>query len=354
MRLIVVLAGLLVMVGIVVLGSSASAQVGRPLSGLTAEEHQRFIAGRMVFERAFTPETGLGPLFNSTSCAACHKSPVVGGGGTQEPGADDVEVHATRFGANGCDPLTESGGPAFQQQAVPGARVEGIPANAQIGRRATPQVFGLGLLEAIPDATLLALQQRSGGRAHILPDGRIGRFGRKAESPTLVEFTTGAFRDEQGVDVPTELTEAERDLTADFMRFLAPPDTLTLSFEAQVGAFYFQQIGCATCHVPALVTGPSPVAALNRRRVVMWSDLLLHDMGPAMADACLGNAGPQEFRTEPLAGLRFRKRFLHDGRALTLDSAIVQHGGRAQSSTENWLRLPGFLRDAIEAFLKSI
>jgi CxxC motif-containing protein (DUF1111 family) len=366
MKRIVVLAGLLVvvvMVGGVGLGSFTSAQVGvgGPLPGLTADEHQRFLAGQMVFQREFMPPPepfgkGLGPLFNSTSCAECHESPVVGGSGAQEQGGDDVEVHATRFTADGrCDELTGSGGPVFQQHAVPPAQVEMIPANAQIGRRITPAVFGLGLLEAIPDETLLALQQQTGGRAHILPDGRIGRFGRKAESPTLVEFTTGAFRDEQGIDVAAdELTAGERDLTADFVRFLAPPEPLPLNLEGAIGAFYFRQIGCATCHVPVLETGPSPVAALNQRRVVMWSDLLLHDMGPALADTCLGNAGPQEFRTEPLAGLRFRKRFLHDGRALTLDSAIVQHGGRAQSSTENWLRLPSFLRDAILAFLKSI
>jgi CxxC motif-containing protein (DUF1111 family) len=369
MKRIVVLAGLLVVVVMVVLvgggalGSFTSAEVGvgGALPGLTADEHQRFLAGQLVFQREFVPPAepsgkGLGPLFNSTSCAECHESPVVGGSGAQEQGGDDVEVHATRFTADGkCDELTGSGGPVFQQHAVTGAQVEMIPANARISRRITPPVWGLGLLEAIPDATLEGLQARTGGRVHRLPDGRIGRFGRKAEFATLVDFTTAAFREEQGIDVAAEeVTPEERDLTADFVRFLAPPEPLPLNLEGQIGAFYFRQIGCATCHVPVLETGPSPVAALNQRRVVMWSDLLLHDMGPALADSCLGDAGPQEFRTEPLAGLRFRKQFLHDGRALTLESAIVQHGGRAQASTENWSRLPGFLREAVLTFLRSL
>ena len=119
--------------------------LGEPLAGLTPEQRAQFQEGKKVFQRVFTPETGLGPLFNGNSCAECHEKPVVGGVG------DEVEVHATRFGAlNGCDPLFQEGGPVIQQDATPllralGIEKEQVPPGATQAHRSTPPVFGFGI-----------------------------------------------------------------------------------------------------------------------------------------------------------------------------------------------------------------
>lgn len=118
-------------------------ELGDPLPGLTDEQMQRFLAGREVFERVFTPETGLGPLFNASSCAECHEVPVSGGAG------DESEVHATQFTPPAtCDDLEAQGGPVFQQHATPllekalGITKEEVPARAQVGERSTPPISG--------------------------------------------------------------------------------------------------------------------------------------------------------------------------------------------------------------------
>src|SRR5439155_193549 len=112
-----------------------------------------------------------------------------------------------------------------------------------------------------------------------------------------------------------------------------PPEA-TLPTALRTGAVIFVGIGCAAGHVPALVTGPSPVRALSLKIFLPYTDLLLHDMGPALADICLGDALPSEFRTEPLMGLRFATTFLHDGRAATIAEAIRLHGGEASRTRD--------------------
>lgn len=116
----------------------------------------------------------------------------------------------------------------------------------------------------------------------------------------------------------------------------------------------FLGIGCASCHVPVLVTGPSPVSALRFKFFQPYTDLLLHDMGPGLADICLGDAGPSEFRTEPLMGLRFATAFLHDGRATTVSQAIAAHGGEARRARDRFLRLSTGQRFALLRFLRSL
>jgi len=343
---------------------------------------QRFLAGRKVFERVFTPDTGLGPLFNSSSCAECHETPVSGGVG------DENEVHATKFTPPAtCDDLEAQGGPVFQQHATPLLEAAGIsretpPADAQVATRSTPPVFGFGLIDAIPDETILAHEHRSRGRAHRLPDGRVGRFGRKARVASLLEFNAGAFLQEQGITnrlnpnelLPNgqplppktdpapdpELSDDDLDLTNDFVRFLAPPPPKepTTRQEARAirrGEGLFHGVGCATCHTPAMRTGPNPdIAALDRKVVHLYSDLLLHDMGPDLADICLGDARPNEFRTAPLMGLRFREKFLHDGRATTVLGAIQLHGGQATDARAAFERLSPKDQEALLTFLGSI
>ncbi len=358
---------------------------GEPLPGLTPAERERFEAGREVFERAFTPETGLGPLFNADACGECHEDPVAGGAG------DEVELHVTALRPDGfCDPLAGKGGPVIQQAVTPalkaalGIESEPVPAEATArAARTAPDLFGFGLLDAVPERAILALadpEDRNhdgiSGRPNRFVDGRLGRFGRKAFVPTLAEFNQGAFVIEQGITnpaVPTEesiggepippgvdplpepeLDERDMNLTDDFVRFLAPPSPLPLDREGERGRIIFGTIGCGGCHVPSLRTGRHPVRALSEKTVFAYTDLLLHDMGPERADICLGEASPSEFRTEPLMGLRLMKSFLHDGKATTIEEAIRLHGGEAAAARKRFEKLPPERRAAVLRFLESL
>jgi CxxC motif-containing protein (DUF1111 family) len=191
-------------------------QPGDPLRGLTAEELARFQKGREMFARTFTPETGLGPLFNADGCAECHEDPAPGGTG------DEVEVHVAVVRPDGlCDPLADEGGFVIQQHTTPALKAalgidsEPIPPDATSrAARTTPELFGFGLLDAVPESTILALaekqsQDRDGisGRPNHFVDGRMGRFGRKGFVPTLAEFNHGAFVIEIGITNPAQPTE---------------------------------------------------------------------------------------------------------------------------------------------------
>lgn len=399
---------------------------GDPLPGLDREEREAFERGRVVFEQVFTPETGLGPLFNANACAECHEDPVTGGVG------DEIEVHATRPGPAapllaalngedtasplpqplspslppspslplppslsaapqdaGCDLLFAMGGPVYQLQVTLalhdalGIDREPVPADAHTAQRTIPDLFGFGLLDAVPDAEILARSDPDdadhdgiSGRPNRFIDGRIGRFGRKAFVPTLLEFNAGAFQLEQGITVaeaPDEGTVGGQpmppgvDPTADpeldaesvrladaFVRFLAPPSRRVASGAAAYGKQVFTQVGCAACHVPALRTGPSEVRAVANRDVVAYTDLLLHDMGPELADICFGDATPSEFRTEPLMGLRFSTRFMHDGRAASIEEAIQLHAGEATAARAAFSALPERKRAALLKFLRTL
>jgi CxxC motif-containing protein (DUF1111 family) len=367
---------------------------GAALSRLGAQQLQLFDAGRAVFETEFTPETGLGPLFNAVGCGNCHEVPVAGGGGGNEEAeeGEDVEVHATAFHGAGapCDNLAAVGGQVIQKQLTPALAAylnittEPIPAAAtDSGHRTTPDVFGFGLLDAVPAALILSRADpldRNGdgisGRPNRTADGRLGRFGRKAQAATLREFNGEAFVMEMGVTNPgneveqtvggvpfpdgidplpgPEITAEQFEAANAFVRFLAPPPRLPLDIRGALGRAIFGKIGCTDCHVPALVTGANPIAALSFRVVPAFTDLLLHDMGPDLADICLGQAQPSEFRTEPLMGLRFVTAFLHDGRATTIAEAIALHGGEGLRSRNRFLRLSAFERGSLLRFLRSL
>src|SRR2546430_3636953 len=352
------------------LARAGGRSLGRPLPGLRTEERRLFDRGSVVFATEFTPETGLGPLFNSTSCAECHENPVAGGVG------DEVEVHATELQGAVCSDLSAVGGPVIQQTVTTalhdslGIDVEPVPLAATgTGLRTTPSILGFGLLDAVPEAEILARadpDDRDGdgisGRPNMTADGHVGRFGRKAQVATLREFNATAFVMEMGITNPESAVEQtvggkalplgvdptpEPELSLDdlnaadaFVRFLAPPAPPGITVERAASRQLFTQIGCTGCHVPALTTGPNPVKALSNQSVPAFTDLLLHDMGLTLADICLGQALPAEFRTEPLMGLRFKSAFLHDGRATTVEQAIDFHGGEAQASRDRFAGPP--------------
>ena len=369
-------------------GAVSAVNPGDPLPWVTPAERQRFEQGAAQFDVEFETETGLGPLFNEVSCAECHEDPSRGGSG------DEIELHATATLPGGaCDELPALGGPVYQtftdQSLVSLLRRLHVekepvpPAANSVGLRTSAPVFGLGLLDAVPDATLLALadpNDRNGdgisGRANLTADGRVGRFGRKAVVASLRAFNDGAFRDEIGITsaaIPTEgsfggyplvpnsdrvpdpeIDEAALDLTDAFVRLLAPVAPLELTKQARDGRNPFSRINCSGCHVPSLRTGDNPVAALRYREVAAYTDLLLHDMGPELADICRPGAAPEEFRTQPLMGLRLLPHFMHDGRALTVTDAIQAHGGEALGSREAFNGLSESQKAAVIAFLNSL
>jgi CxxC motif-containing protein (DUF1111 family) len=366
-------------------------QLDVPLAGLTAAELDRFNRGRAVFSRQFVDLTGLGPSFNSAACANCHEEPSVGG--TGDDLNEDVETHVSIVAGTTCDDLSSFGGAVIQhhttallQAAFPGYVAEKIPveAGSAVAHRSTPMLFGFGLIDAIPASTIQALADPTDANGDgvigrpSLANGKLLRFGRKATDETLLGFNAGAFQNEMGITssvapkeqflvgvpfpfpleisptVGAELSDADLALATDFVRFLRPPPQAKRNAAANDGRDLFSSIGCATCHVPSLQTGPSPVKALDKVTVAAFTDLLLHDMGPDLADICRGNTLPSEFRTEPLMGLRFRERFLHDASAETLDDAVLQHGGEATRSRDRFAGLKASQRAALIAYLNTL
>src|SRR5262249_41168015 len=243
-------------------------------------------------------------------------------------------------------------------------------------------------VDAIPDSTILrnaelqcALGGPIHGHANHTIDGRLGRFGRKAATATLFDFIAGAFPQEMVITTPLSPVEAtinarpvppgtapapdpdptlvELDQTTAFVQFLAPPPKSSYPKAAdrrlaRHGEKLFYQLQCAVCHAPQMTTGPSCTNALNRKSVALYSDLLVHDMGPELADICLAQASPSEVRTEMLMGLRFREHFLHNGSATNIQDAIERHGGEAKPSRDEFKALSKSDQQALRKFLKSL
>jgi CxxC motif-containing protein (DUF1111 family) len=358
--------------------------LGRSLPFLSRDQRRLFERGQVVFATFFSPEAGVGPLFNTRACAECHEDPIPGGVG------DEVETHATAFQGGVCNDLGAVGGPVIQDSVTPalfaalGIDKEPVPLEATaIGLRTTPLTFGMGLLDAVSDGVLLTLADPTdinhdgiSGRPNRTADGRLGRFGRKAQVATLREFVAGAFINEMGITSPAEMveqtvhgnplppgvdlagdpeiTQDDLDATDAFMRFLAPPTPELRWFARSEGRRLFSRIQCSGCHIPALFTGRDNVRVLRFRAVFAYTDLLLHDMGQDLADICLGEAEPSEFRTEPLMGIRLKETFLHDGRATTIEDAIVAHGGEATGARDRFLELSPRQRAALLRFVGSL
>jgi CxxC motif-containing protein (DUF1111 family) len=364
---------------------------GVPFPGLARVELADYQAGLAQFELVETPQTGLGPIYNNVSCVACHSNPVPGG---------SSHTRATRFGrtTNGVfDPLIPLGGSLLHQFAVAPELQEVIPPQANtIAQRETPPLFGMGLIDAIPDSEMLQLAARPSvdgvsGRAAMVGDGvsgqtAVGKFGWKAQISSLVGFAANAEVNELGitnefypnenapngntalleayeaanpviepndqVNPATSTTSVQR--VSQFMRFTAPPPPVPLTASAGAGQSVFQQTGCAICHVPTLVTGQSASPTLSNKQVPLYSDLLLHDMGSLGDGIAQGDASPTEMRTAPLWGLRASAPYLHDGRAPTIDAAIREHAGEAAASVQRYLKLsPVQVRQLLD-FLNSI
>lgn len=364
-------------------------EFGEPVGGITAKEFELFRLGLEDFLEVETADEGLGPLFNGRSCAECHSIPAVGGSGT---------IAEVRASVRREDGIFEApvGGSLFHIFSIPPHRVQNlIPEQVNvIARRKSLQLFGAGLIEAIPDEILIRLQDPDdldengiSGRAHLVLDKasgqlRIGRFGWKAQQATLLVFGAEAYRDEMGITnalFPVEFcpggdcrqvnqVDAVRDPEdrpsrntglrgidnfENFMRLLGPPPRGEVNAEVLRGEQVFEAVRCHICHLPSLESGPSPVKALSFKKFFPYGDFLLHDIGTGDGIG-QGDARPEEIRTPPLWGVHFRAPFLHDGRASTLVEAIEMHRGEADASRVLYQELPRAAKDALSAFLKSL
>jgi len=371
------------------------AGAGGPLAGLTTDEREMFDVGREDFNENEDVVDGVGPRFNFVGCGGCHSHPEIGGtspgpaqggnplflvtgalgfkgnvipsfitpdgpirearfqyhpDGTRDGGVTNLFVITGHKDAAGCQ-LRQ---PDFEREIRKGNVIFRIP---------TP-VFGAGLIEQILDSTIMANLSVNSSTKKSLGisgrpnrngnDGKISRFGWKAQNQSLLLFSGEAYNVEMGIT--NELFQIERDETpgcqfatvpndvttkvtligaienfANFQRLLAPPtpspDTPGGTPSINRGRQQFASVGCAYCHTPTLQTGIAPtVAALRDKAANLYSDLALHAMGPGLADDIRQAAADgDEFRTAPLWGLGKRVFFLHDGRTTDLVEAIRAH-----------------------------
>jgi CxxC motif-containing protein (DUF1111 family) len=374
-----------------VAGQNGRPLPGDPLPGISGSEFEEFRLGLEDFTEVESVEEGLGPAFNGSSCAVCHSVPAIGGAGVV------TEVRAARRDEQGeFVELEPTSGSLFQIFSIPTHTCQPtIPPEANvISRRVPIPLFGAGLVEAIPDEALIALddtddRDRDGvsGRAAIVVDiatghRRVGRFGWKAQHATLLAFAGDAYRNEMGITndlFPDELafgisTEQMKrcdpipdpedradprtrrrgiDNFEAFMKFLAPAGRGTVDESVRAGEALFNTVGCAACHVPSLQTGPSANPLFNRKAVPLFSDLLLHDVGTG--DGIRQSAAsPLEFRTPALWGLRLRRPLLHDGTAATIEDAIDRHANEAAAARRRFQSLTSEQRATLVLFLKSL
>ena len=362
-----------------------------PVEGLTAEQKIMFLKGDEAFnDEVFTGVNGLGPLFVANSCGSCHA-----GDGKGHP-----FTTLTRFGQPDTlgNQFMHAGGPQLQSRSITGFQAESIPAGATFSKFTPPANTGLGFLEAVSDATLLALADEHdangdgiSGRPNwiyapayciirpgtILRNGKyIGRFGKKAAVYDLAQQTVNAYNQDMGVNSTYEHyntydgQEADPEVTNQTVQHVvfylqtlkAPIQRNQGNTDVIAGKNVFMQLKCGVCHVPELRTGDFPVAAIANKTFSPYSDFLLHDMGPALNDGYTeGSALTAEWRTPPLWGLGLSKNsqggnyfLMHDGRAGGIEEAILLHGGEAEGSKNNFKQLSDTEKAKLIKFLESL
>jgi len=369
-------------------------QLGKALDGLTMDQRKLFRDGKDEFEQVQSVASGLGPIFNNVSCVACHFVPAVGGS------SPITETRAQRV--VGGNHFELPGGSLFQSDAISANCRETIPAEANvIAKRQTTPLFGVGLIEAIPDAQIEAYRAEQAsahpeqaGLIHRVLDvatgmSRVGRFGWKAQQASLLAFSGDAYVNEMGItsrlfpfenapngnavklgacDTVPDPEDKGDDIVKfeNFMRLLAPPprdddedhdgdhdrERGQQSSRPRGGRHLFEKIGCAVCH-RAGFTAESPIAAINGRRVDAFSDFLLHDVGTG--DGIVqGDAPANVLRTPPLWGISESAPYLHDGSAATIREAIRRHANQGAAAQKAFQELSREEQEALLEFLDSI
>jgi len=361
-----------------------------PVEGLTETENLRFLRGDIAFnDEVFTSQTGLGPLFIATSCGSCHP-----GDGKGHP-----FTTLTRFGQpneNG-NLFLHMGGPQLQHRALPGFTPEQIPAGATFSRFTPPANTGLGFLDAVSDTDILLWADPddldgdgiSGTVSWveykeyfvIRPNTQevngkyVGRFGKKGAAYDLLQQTANAYNQDigitsfyesidtyLGIEIDPEIsTQTVQDVVF-YLKTLKAPVPREEDTQILAGKEVFMTISCGKCHRSEMKTGESSIAALSNKTFHPYTDLLLHDMGPGLDDGYTeGSAKTYEWRTPALWGLGLSKNsqggryfLLHDGRAGSIEEAILLHGGEATQSSNSFQSLTPSQKQNLIRFLESL
>ena len=409
-----------------------------PAPNLSEAALEKHLAGDVEFEAVFVTapaviNPGLGPIYNNVSCINCHSRD----GRGRPPVADEglvsllfrLSLPKTENAMDGKPPIPVPGfGTQLNNRAIIKASPEGkvkidyiertlttedgtrvhlrhpdytltetyqpLPEAIEVSPRVAPAVFGLGLLEAIPEEVILAYADETdtdrdgiSGKPNFVWDVvqqryTLGRFGWKANQPTLLQQVAAAYNDDMGLTTSlfrTENSAGQPQLTAHsatpevsdeildvvtfYVQTLAVPARRNVDDpQVKQGEQLFAEAQCASCHVPTLRTGVlAGVPSVSNQTIHPYTDLLLHDMGPGLADNRPDfHASGTEWRTPPLWGIGLVKRvnghtnFLHDGRARNLMEAILWHGGEAKASRQAVEQMSKVERDALIAFLESL
>jgi CxxC motif-containing protein (DUF1111 family) len=406
------------------------------VDGLSARDGRVHEIGDQIFEQIFVAPpspifTGLGPVFNNIACINCHRND---GGGLPTAGFSNSGL-LMRISQPGTDefggPLSVPGfGGQIQDQAVVGAQPEAslniiytdlpvtyadgtvvhlrkpdyslvnpyiaLPGTYLLSPRLAPPLIGMGLLEKIPESAILSFvdagdknQDGISGKANYIHNPftnatELGRFGLKANTPSLLVQIATAYQQDMGVtsfvrtdesaagqsqmsmihgDVQPELVDSLLNYVNFYVKTLAVPARRNISDpNVQQGATLFSQINCSGCHRPTVQTGiDQTLPQISNQRIHPYTDLLVHDMGDGLADNRPDYlASGREWRTQPLWGVGLLEKttgtayFLHDGRARTLEEAILWHDGEAAKAKQQFLQLSKNDRDNLITFLKSL
>ena len=414
---------------------------GLPARNLERDQRRTFAVGNSFFRQNWvtapastTGRDGLGPTFNAQSCSSCH---TLDGRGKPPDDTDDPErgllfrISIPGVGPHGGPMQDPVYGGQLQDRSVlltpvegrmtvkysempgqfddgeayslraPSYEIGGLPfgplhPEVMLSPRVAPVVVGMGLLEAIPEAAILALADPDdadgdgiSGRPNMVWDvqrGELvpGRFGWKANQPTVEQQTAGAFLGDIGItsslfpeencpEAQHECAEAPNGGSPEipddrlakvvfYTQTLAVPAMRNIDDPQVVrGSKLFVKAGCNVCHTPSHITGEHPVAPVSNQTIYPYTDLLLHDMGEGLADGSTDfEASGREWRTPPLWGIGLvetvnrHTMFLHDGRARNLVEAILWHGGEAEESKEQFKGFTKEERDALIKFLESL
>ncbi len=409
----------------------------------TGMSHARFMFGKQLFETVWEPAPGsqpttdgLGPVFNRNACSECH----IGNGRGRPPesvdatmdsilirlsiegtnahgGPKPVPAYGDQLQDRGIDGVPAEGRATITWQEIAGDYADGesyslrepalqfdalafgeLPDDVRTSLRVASPMIGLGLLEAVPDDVLHTLadaEDRDGdgisGRVNMVWDAvnrtqAVGRFGWKANVPSLRQQSAGAALGDMGITTPVfpdDLCEpAQADCVAAARAVADPPELLGSFFDplvrytqliavprqrgviepaVQRGAALFRVAGCASCHIPTLRTGDSEVVEVANQTIHPYTDLLLHDMDAGLADGRPDFlASGSEWRTPPLWGIGLTEvvggfaRYLHDGRARSLAEAILWHDGEGRAAKTAFREMPAPERADLMAFLESL
>lgn len=409
----------------------------QPFDGMTSRQQVVHNIGDGTFDQVFVAAPaphfgGLGPVFNNISCVNCHRND---GGGFPTLGSSNSGM-LMRISIPGTDghggPLAAPGfGLQVQDQCLLGTVAEAntnltytdvpvtypdgttvtlrspnytlsnpytpLPAGYMLGPRLAPRLVGMGLLENIPESTILSFvdegdQNGDGitGKANYIYDTytqkmEIGRFGLKANVPTLLMQVATAYQQDMGVtsyvqpeescwdqiqmslvgstDTSPELVDSLLNYVTFYVQTLCVPARREVNDSInRHGEALFNQVNCSGCHRQTMYTGVNPAINLSSQRIHPYTDLLLHDMGPGLADGRPDNlATGSQWRTAPLWGIGLLQvtnggtgYYLHDGRARTVEEAILWHDGEAAKSKQAFMQLSGTDRAALLHFLGSL